>query len=249
MNAAVTESFESANMELPDKVKELALAGEKIKAIQCLKQATGMDLRSAKQVVEDIMARKEVRLGTPAPASREDETKEQRIRRQLVDLGRTGQATMFNRKEILALPSVLNDDEDVLDLVSGSYAGGSGILVATQTRLIFMDKGMLYGLRVEDFPYIKISSIQYQTGLLLGTITIFTSGNKAEIKNVEKQFTRSFAEGARVRISAADQPKRESPSAVSPSGIDDLERLASLRNKGILTEEEFIAKKRQILGI
>ena len=35
----------------------------------------------------------------------------------------------------------------------------------------------------------------------------------------------------------------------SSSGLDELEKLASLRDKGILTEEEFQAKKKQILGL
>lgn len=33
------------------------------------------------------------------------------------------------------------------------------------------------------------------------------------------------------------------------SNLDDLEKLADLKTKGIITEEEFIAKKRQILGL
>ena len=41
--------------------------------------------------------------------------------------------------------------------------------------------------------------------------------------------------------------------APSPSGEDDttaqLEQLAKLKQEGILTEEEFTAKKKQILGI
>jgi hypothetical protein len=41
--------------------------------------------------------------------------------------------------------------------------------------------------------------------------------------------------------------------AAAPIGVasvaDDLEALAELRDKGILTEEEFTAKKKQILGI
>jgi hypothetical protein len=40
---------------------------------------------------------------------------------------------------------------------------------------------------------------------------------------------------------------RRQPGTVSY--IEELEQLASLRNKGIITEEEFAAKKRQILGI
>ena len=37
-------------------------------------------------------------------------------------------------------------------------------------------KGFIFGLKVEDFPYDKISSIQYETGLIFGKLTIFTSG-------------------------------------------------------------------------
>jgi hypothetical protein len=33
------------------------------------------------------------------------------------------------------------------------------------------------------------------------------------------------------------------------SYIEELEQLAALRSKGVITEEEFAAKKRQILGI
>jgi hypothetical protein len=38
-------------------------------------------------------------------------------------------------------------------------------------------------------------------------------------------------------------------SAGQSHGVDDLERLASLRDKGIITEEEFLFKKKQILGM
>jgi len=34
-----------------------------------------------------------------------------------------------------------------------------------------------------------------------------------------------------------------------PSYLDELERLADLNNKGILTDEEFAAKKKQLLGL
>ena len=35
----------------------------------------------------------------------------------------------------------------------------------------------------------------------------------------------------------------------SPSNLDELEKLASLRDKGILTEDEFNAKKKELLGL
>jgi hypothetical protein len=103
---------------------------------------------------------------------------------------------------------------------------------------------------VEDFPYDKISSIQYQTGWTGGTITIFASGNKVEIKNVLKDQCKSFADSVRARIS----PTTESVQAPSPPQqrepdlVDQLERLGKLKEQGILTEEEFTAQKAKILG-
>ncbi|ETP70347.1 hypothetical protein G159_02120 [Planococcus glaciei CHR43] len=58
-------------------------------------------------------------------------------------------------------------------------------------------------MKVEDFPYDKISSIQYATGIMFGNITIYTSGNKAEITQVDKAQTKNFAEPLRARISNA----------------------------------------------
>jgi Bacterial PH domain/Short C-terminal domain len=174
---------------------------------------------------------------------------------------RLATSSIIGRKEIRELPGILWDDEDVLDITQGTYNNGTGILVATQRRLVFVDKGLLYGLKVEDFPLDKISSIQYQTGLLLATVTIFTSGNKAEIKNVDKTKARSFAEGVRVRIAKAQQPAPEPkvyyPPAPAPVPakseisqlIEELEKLGALKDRGILTEEEFQAKKKQILGL
>jgi hypothetical protein len=232
-------------MNIPDEVKRLALAGDKVRAIKALREVSGLSLKEALRVVEALAAGGEVQLGSPEPASRDDETKEQRVRRQVENLGRAGRPGILQKKEIAELPKILADDEDVLDLVQGSYGSGLGVLVATQKRLIFVDKGMLYGLKVEDFPLDKISSIQYDTGLLLGSITIFTSGNKAEIKNVDKGLARTFAETARSLIGNPNK----GTTGVRPSGIDELERLVALKEKGYLTEEEFTIKKRQILGL
>jgi hypothetical protein len=163
------------------------------------------------------------------------------------------------RREVKELPNILWDDEQVLDLVQGSYNNSTGILVATQKRLLFVDKGLLGGLKVEDFPLDKISSLQYSTGMLLGEITVFTSGNKAIIKNVDKGQTRTFAEGVRARIesrSAAAKvpgPPPVSTQAAASSNVsaltDELAKLGALKTQGLLSEEEFAAAKKKLLGL
>ena len=60
------------------------------------------------------------------------------------------------------------------------------------------------------------------------------------------------------KYAAQDQPQQvqyaEAPPAAAPAAAEDdsvaqLEQLADLHSKGILTDEEFAAKKAQILGI
>lgn len=45
------------------------------------------------------------------------------------------------------------------------------------------------------------------------------------------------------------QPKQSTSGNSNNSDLNDLEKLAELKDKGIITEEEFAAKKKQILGI
>lgn len=46
----------------------------------------------------------------------------------------------------------------------------------------------------------------------------------------------------------AAEPAPQAP-ATEPSYLEELEKLASLRDQGIITEEEFAAKKKQLLGL
>lgn len=168
-------------------------------------------------------------------------------------IGRLDTASKFlSRKEVRELPNILWEDEHVERLVQGAYNNGSGVLVATNKRLVFVDKGWTK-LVVEDFPYDKISSIQYKTGLALGTIMIFASGNNSEIKNVPKDQTRAFADYVRARTTgASDHASEQKPptSSDDTSGadpLDKLERLGRLREQGVLTEEEFQTQKQKLL--
>ena len=47
----------------------------------------------------------------------------------------------------------------------------------------------------------------------------------------------------------APAPEAEAPQAIDSEQIELLKQLAALKDQGILTEEEFAAKKAQILGL
>ena len=166
-----------------------------------------------------------------------------------------GLSKFVGRREIKELPNILWENENVENLIQGTYNNGNGILVATNIRLIFIDKGLVFGLKVEDFPYDKISSIQYSTGIMLGKLTIFASGNKAIIDNVDKKRVRVFGDYLRNKITSnnSDSFLNTSPTSNSDNENQDdmlskLERIAKFREQGILTEEEFIQQKQKILN-
>jgi len=171
------------------------------------------------------------------------------IEQQLLNVGINSKSTIWGRKELKELPNILSSDEKVKGVITGFYNGGSGILVATDVRLIFIDKGLLYGLKTEDFGLDKITSVQYEGGLLLATIKIMASGNIAKIENVEKSLGKNFSEMVRQLLS---QPKSQNNTTTiienKPDFVDQLERLAKLKDSGILSQEEFDIQKTKLLN-
>ena len=165
-----------------------------------------------------------------------------------------GVSAFAAKREIKELPSILWENEMPEAIIQGRYQNSVGILVCTNKRLIFINKGV-FNLKVEDFPLNNVSSIQYETGMIFGKITIFASGNRAEIDNIEKKRTRTFAEYARSKISAnssTDQPQSTTQASVAVDSadvmIEKLEKLAALKDRGVLTEDEFLTQKEKILN-
>jgi len=178
----------------------------------------------------------------------ESDKKNQRleeIKSEIQNLKLDNISTVFGRKEINELPQILAPTEQIDNIIQGTYNNGQGILFSTNRRLLFVDKGVFYGLKVEDFPLDKISSIQYETGLLLGKVKVHTSGNIATIDNIGKESARKFAEFVRNKIS---HHKEFQPQNTPQTDIlGQLEKLATFKENGILSEEEFVEQKKKLL--
>lgn len=165
----------------------------------------------------------------------------------------TVEAESLSRGEIKELPNILWEDELPEAIISGTYHKGNGILVATDRRLIFVDKGVV-GLTVEDLYFEDISSIETHQGWVLGSINIYARGNKERIDNISKEMVPQFADFLRNKLAVAKQLKQEqqsSPLIVQSdvSVADELRKFAELRDLGIITDEEFEAQKAKLLGM
>src|SRR5829696_5023635 len=80
----------------------------------------------------------------------------------------------WGQSEARELPGILLDDEKIFELVNGIYDGGFALLVATDVRVLLVDKKPLNYLTVEDFRFDMINEMDYSHRLLGAQINIAT---------------------------------------------------------------------------
>ncbi|MFH8792208.1 PH domain-containing protein [Streptomyces sp. NPDC017941] len=156
-----------------------------------------------------------------------------------------------SKREILRLPEVLWEGETVEMLATGLYGKGNGLVAMTNRRLVFLKHGVL-SQQIEDFPYERISSVQWSGGMMMGTLIVFASGNKAEIKQMPKDSGKALADALRARLAgAAGAPAAGvAQTAPAPAGGDVASRLATLdqlRAAGAITDAEYQDRRTKIL--
>lgn len=75
--------------------------------------------------------------------------------------------------EIRELEHILMDHEKIVSLACGRYYGSFALLVATDQRLLLIDKRVFF-MTVEDTRYDMISEIDYNSQVYNATVTVFT---------------------------------------------------------------------------
>lgn len=152
-------------------------------------------------------------------------------------------------RELKKLPEHLAGDETVEQLATGMYGKGMGLLVMTNRRLLFVLEGVMAKMS-EDFPYSKISSIQWSSGMVMGSIVVHASGVKSEITHVTKQTGKQIVDAVREKISGTGSAPAAVPApAAATSSVDELVKLAGLHQQGVLSDNEFVAAKKTLLGM
>jgi len=167
--------------------------------------------------------------------------------------GRIRRSTYFFRTLFLAIPPGIfslvsqGSQEAGLIILSAFVMIGFGIVQIIQAikRLhdINLNGGyVLLGL----FPVINI---------IFGLYLLFKDGTKGtneygeDPKKGERTSKNKTKSSSSTINKTTSNRTQSSTNSSQTHGLDDLEKLADLRNKGIITEEEFAAKKKQILGL
>lgn len=122
----------------------------------------------------------------------------------------------------------------------------SGVLAVTQERLLFCNNVLGKGIS-KQLPLANIQSMNDQTSLYMGLIALRICG-----------LTEMFVvDGNAKTISALKDAIHQTQTAISPnpptsagsSLVNQLRELKTLVDEGILSQEEFDAKKKQLLGL
>ena len=94
--------------------------------------------------------------------------------------------TFGTKKEIKYLPEIMADDEVIQYATSGMVDGNTVLVVCTNERILFVDKGMIYGVKSNEIPLDMVNSVSYSKGMLLGKISVVNGAVTTEIDQVDK---------------------------------------------------------------
>lgn len=160
-----------------------------------------------------------------------------------------GDDQFFTKKELNYLPEILKDGEQVLAFTSGIMDGNTWLITLTDKRVIFLDKGMIYGLKQEIINLDKIHGVSCKTGIFFGEIEINDGAIVRKIENVWKKTVKLFTNKLQDALdNYSNQAIKQNVPSSGNDVVSQLEKLAELKEKGILTEEEFKIQKAKILG-
>ncbi len=172
-------------------------------------------------------------------------------------------STFGVRKELKELPNLLEDEEDLVYITSGLLDGNTWLIALTDSRILFADKGMVYGLKTKNVDLDMVNSIEFKSGMLLGDLSIWTGGEQIIIKSISKDSGRILEKLALKQLKIhkrnlyspsvpqqVEQPSQavnkiveEKPKSELDSLIENISKLAQLKEQGIITEEEFAKMK------
>jgi hypothetical protein len=111
----------------------------------------------------------------------------------------------FGRAEAKELKNVLQPDESIIQCAYGYYHGGSGLLVATNKRLLLLDKRPFY-LNLESLPYDQLKTIDFMQKMLQGTLYIESGLKKMLFRSISDARLKKICNYTKEKIESIQKP-------------------------------------------
>ena len=122
----------------------------------------------------------------------------------------------WGRAEISELPNILMPEEEIYECVNGMYEGGFALLVATDSRVLLIDKKPLNFLTVEDMRFEMINELDYSHRMIGAQISIsagsktlrFKSYNQARLRKLINHVQHCMADSKK-QMSAGQKDQKQ----------------------------------------
>lgn len=143
----------------------------------------------------------------------------------------------------------------------GMSTKAKGILAASTAGMSYLATGFTGKQDVEMIPIKNVSSITSKKGVVNTQVSIITTGNTLDmnISHKEAALLKDLVQNLMLTGDApapslplAQAAPVAAPVAAAPAQVDvasELQKYAALRDQGIITDDDFDAKKRQLLGL
>lgn len=151
------------------------------------------------------------------------------------------------KKEIKYLETMLYEDEDVFAIASGLMDNNTWLISCTNKRIIFVDCGMIYGVKHSEVMIDKINAISFKNGLIFGEIHIEDGASTRIIRNVQKYSTKPFVDA--VHKSMEMSHKKVVPANSGGSRADEILKFKRLLDLGVISKAEFEQQKKKLLNL
>ena len=183
----------------------------------------------------------------------------------------------WTKKEGAYLLTILREDEEVLHAVSGMMSNNNAVvsgnnreiannassniqtwlLVLTNKRILLINRHLLFGKECVEIPLTTVNSVALQTRLLFASISIMHGSGGIILDRIIKANGDCFVKKAnelieKVKNAPADrivEAIRTAGAYGGASPADEIRKYKELLDMGAITQEEFDAKKKQLLDL
>lgn len=125
------------------------------------------------------------------PVLKSDAAHKRRIRKELRDLGVSRSALL--RMEAHYLPHIIHPDERLGGVVYGHHHDGYAMLVATDRRIIFLDKKPLF-VNEDEIKYDIVGGVSFGHAGYGSTVTLHTRMKDYAIRTLNQRCATTFVE-------------------------------------------------------
>ena len=122
----------------------------------------------------------------------------------------------------------------------------NGALIVTNGRVAFYRKGFL-GEVIETIEIPKITSVERKSMMGHRTLRLHTSHDDLEFKTFKKESETALVEAIEARRTGDEAPVNADSGGGSDDYLRKIQKLAELRDSGVLTNEEFESKKAELM--